>query len=132
MSDWLKTDPDNGCLIGPDGGHYENEHKAAHFGLLQLCGCGQPVEAFNFCRDLLKYFDRRDKSKEWIDAEGAAEGLIRQHPDVAAHVIAHLLTNLDLIEHGGSVGGSWLTRDGERIVDMEPMTEELMNASWPL
>ncbi len=132
MSDWLKRDPDNGCLIGPDGCHYENEHQAAHYGLLKLCGCGLPENAYNFCRDALACFDRRGchdepPTREWIDAEDALKELIKKRPDDMAHVLAHLLTHLDLLEHGGSVGGSWLTDDGARIVDMAPMTKDKMH-----
>lgn len=132
MSDWLKRDPKNGMLIGPDGCHYENEHQAAHYGLLHLCGCGCPEEAYNFCRDVLASFDRRGvhdepPTREWVNAEDAVEKLIKERHADAAHVLSHLLTHLDLLEHGGSVGGSWLTKNGERIVDMEPATEELMD-----
>jgi len=130
MSDWLKTDPKNGILVGPDGCHYSNEHQAAHYGLLRLCGCGRPEDAFNFCREVLLAFDRRPYNEgngEWIDAEEAVKALILAHPSEAAHVISHLLTNLDLLEHGGNVGGSWLTKDGERIVDLGPVTEEQMD-----
>jgi hypothetical protein len=127
-SDWLKTDPENGFLIGPDGCHYDNEHQAAHYGLLHLCGCGCPEDAYNFCRDVLAAFDRRGAKggDGWIDAEDAVKKVILERPDQAAHVISHLLTHLRLLEHGGSVGGSWLTDDGARIVDMGPVTEDLM------
>lgn len=126
-STWLKRDPSNGCLIGPDGCHYENEHQACHYALLKLCGCGDPEEAYNFCRAVLMAFDRRPiGEREWIDAEDAVRDLISAKPDIAAHVMGHLLTNLKFLEHGGNVGGSWLTLDGERIVDLGPITEELL------
>jgi hypothetical protein len=132
MSAWLKRDPMDGLLIGPDGCHYENEHQAAHYGLLHLCGCGSPEDAYNFCRDILACFDRRGchdtpPAQPWIDAESAVEQLIRQRPAEAAHVISHMLSHLDLLEHGGSVGGSWLTDNGARIVDMDEMTEDLLD-----
>jgi hypothetical protein len=132
MSEWLKRDPENGYMIGPDGGHYQNEHQAAHYGLLKLCGCGSPEEAYNFCRDALSCFDRRGchdhpPTRDWIDAENALKELIRARPDDAAHVFAHLLTNLRLLEHGGSVGGSWLTDNGARIIDMGTVTEDLLS-----
>lgn len=132
MTEWLPRDPDNEMLIGPDGCHYENEHQAAHFGLLGLCGCGSPEDAYNFCRDALDCFDRRGcrevpPSRDWINAEDALKSLIQARPNEAAHVLAHLLTHLNLLEHGGSVGGSWLTDNGARIIDMGPMTEELMD-----
>ena len=87
-------------------------------------GCAE--DAYNFCRDILKCFDRRDKDKAWINAEDAVKVLILQKPDEAAHVISHLFSHLKLLEHGGSVGGSWLTELGEVIVDHSEMTETLM------
>jgi len=126
-NEWLKRDPKNGCLIGPNGGHYENEHQAAHYDLLMLCGCGSPEDAYNFCRDALACFDRRGCAHDWIDAEDALKDLIQKRPDDAAHVFAHMLTHLSLLEHGSSVGGSWPTNNGERIIDMGPMTRELMD-----
>jgi hypothetical protein len=126
MSDWLRRDPETGFVIGPDGCQYANEHQAAHHALLHLCGCGLPEKAFNLCRDVLCAFDRRG-CHDWIDAEAAVEALIKERADETAHVLAHLLNHLGLIEHGGTVGGSWLTDDGKRIVDLGPATEELMD-----
>lgn len=130
MAEWLKTDPENGMLIGPDGCHHYNEHQAAHYGLLHLCGCGDPAAAYNFCRNTLACFDRRGTGRDspWLNAETLLEKLILSRPGEAAHVLAHLLTHLDLLEHGGNVGGSWPTKDGERIIDMSPMTEALICA----
>lgn len=132
MNEWLKRDSD-GYLIGPDGCHYVNEHQAIHYGLLKLCGCGCPEDAYNFCRDTLACFDRRGchdepPTRDWINAEDSLKELVLKRPDDAAHVLAHLLTHLDLLEHGGTVGGSWLTDNGARIVDMGAVTEDMMDA----
>lgn len=132
MSDWLKRDPSNGCLVGPDGCHYDNEQQVCHYALLHLCGCGVPEDAYNLCRDILSCFDRRGchdnpPKREWIQAEDAIAKIVKERPDETAHVLAHLLTHLRLIEHGGTVGGSWLTEDGERIVDLGAMTEEALD-----
>lgn len=124
----FKTDPTNGYLIGPDGCHYETPKRAYHYAFLDLCGCGNPEEAYNFCRDVLSKFDRRgchdEPAKPWIDAEKAVESLIKEKPDVAAHVLSHLLTARKLLEHGGNVGGSWLTKWGEQLVDAGPMSDD--------
>ena len=135
--EWLKRDPDNGLLIGPDGCHYFNEHQAAHFGLLHLCGCGVPEDAYNFCREALECFDRRGchdhpPTRDWINAEDALARLVQARPHDTAHVLAHLLNHFNLLEHGGGVGGSWLTEDGQRIIDMGPTTGALMDDEvWP-
>lgn len=120
IREWIK---------GPDGCDYANEHQVNHYARLKLCGCGCPEEAYNFCREVLKCFDRRGalKGGEWIDAEDAVTKLIISDPATAAHVVSHLLTHLDLLEHGGSVGGSWLTDEGEKIVDLREATEEDMD-----
>lgn len=123
MTDKFSRDPDSGMLVGPDGCHYENEHKVHLHAVLNLCGCGNPVEAYNFCRDALILFDRRGNGP-WIDAEEALRELIAAKPDVAAHVFAHVLTHLKVLEHGSTVGGSWLTDKGAAIVDLRAMTEE--------
>lgn len=114
-------DEQNGCLIGPDGCHYDTDQQVYHFAYLKLCGCGDPEGAYNFCRDALKFFDRRNEP--WINAQDALRDLISSKPEMAAHVFAHLLSELDLLEHGGSVGGSWLTEKGQQIVDA-PAAEE--------
>lgn len=99
-----------------------SEKQIAHFEWLKLCGCGEPVDAYNFCRAALALFDRRGEG-QWKNAERELIVLIQSRPEVAAHVFAHLLSGLDLLEHGGSVGGAWLIGNGIRIVDMGPMQE---------
>lgn len=125
----LKRDPANNQFVGPDNCHYANAHQAMHYGLLRLCGCGSPEDAYNFCQTALTFFDRRG-AKEWVNAENALERHIANDPATAAHVIAHLLTHLKLLEHGSTVGGSWLTTTGEAVVDTGPMTETLMEQEW--
>lgn len=122
-------DPTNGLLVGPDGGHYETAHKVYHFGVLGMCGCGNPEEAYNLVRDVLAACDRRGchdnpPTRAWVNIESEIEKLILTKPELTAHVLLHFLTKCDVIEHGGSVGGSWLTAMGERIVDAGPQPEE--------
>ena len=130
MDEKIKRD-DDGWLVGPSGAHHANLHQVYHFDYLQLCGCGDPTGAYNFCRDVLAICDRRDRKKEWIDAEDEIAKLIELRLQIAAHVLMHLLTHLDLLEHGGSVGGSWLTSKGAEIVDLGPATDDLMNQDFP-
>ena|ERR1700743_438775 len=121
--EWPKKNIKDGGFISFDGCEYANEHQAVHYGIMKLCGCGSPEEAYNFCLEILKCFDRRGDG-EWTYAEDFVERLILKSPKTAAHLFSHLLTNLRLLEHGGSVGGSWPTEIGHKIIDLGPMTEE--------
>jgi hypothetical protein len=76
---------------------------------LNLCGCGNPDAAYQFLLDTLSAFDRSDsweasceRIREWW-AVGEGPG----------YLVLYFLTNADLLEHGGSVGGSWLTPKGK-------------------
>lgn len=70
------------------------------------CGCGQPerVDAM-----MLAYLESR-----------AGEGFPKPDPagvsEDAALLLAYLADMLDWTEHGGSVGGAWLTDEGERAL----------------
>ncbi len=122
----LARDPSNGMLVGPDGAHYENEKQVFHFSVLGMCGCGDPEGAYNFLLNVLKLADRRAKQADgWVDLEAEVAAALRNDPDMAAHVLLHFLTERDVIEHGGSVGGSWLTDLGTQLVDAGPVTTEL-------
>ena len=124
MIDWLKTDPESGWVIGPDGAHYANKKQMAHFAVLGLCGCGRPEESYNFMRRVLFAFEPL-KDRPWpLDT---ITELVKDRPDIAAEVLAHMLSHMKLIEHGGSVGGSWLLPDGMQIVGMGDMSEEEMD-----
>ncbi|PSK57055.1 hypothetical protein B0E38_02586 [Streptomyces sp. 111WW2] len=71
---------------------------------LGLCGCGSPDDAFDLIRDLLKlapFYDHRTEVVALI-GDGAA-----------SHIILSTLDTADLIEHGGSIHGSWLTDKGQ-------------------
>jgi hypothetical protein len=96
---------------------------------LGMCGCGRPEDAYNFVRSVLACFDRRNGP--WVDAEEkVAELLAKTDPALVAHVFSHLLNGRgalhakEPLEHGGAIGGSWLTPFGIKIVDGPEATEE--------
>lgn len=68
-------------------------------------------------------FDRRGE-KPWVNAEKQIEELVKAKPDVAAHVLSHVFDHYNLLEHGGSVGGSWCTEAGHQIIDLGPRAED--------
>ncbi|MFE4867708.1 hypothetical protein [Streptomyces sp. NPDC056682] len=71
---------------------------------LGLCGCGNPEDVWQLISALLHL-------APYYDHPAAVEELIGQPG--AFHIVLSALTRADLIEHGGSIGGSWLTKKGE-------------------
>ena len=73
---------------------------------LGLCGCGLPEEAFDLVRDLLGLapFYQSEDVRDQVAA------LCGTGP--ARHMALSMLTNADLLEHGGGIDGSWLTDKG--------------------
>jgi len=61
-----------------------------------FCGCGRPQDAWKTVHDYLERFGRCDLRKPELNTG-------------EAYITAYLLSHLGLIEHGGSVGGSWTT-----------------------
>lgn len=71
---------------------------------LGLCGCGPSEEAFDLVRDLLRlapFYDHRNEVTTLV-GDGAV-----------GHVVLCALAKADLIEHGGTIHGSWLTDKGQ-------------------
>lgn len=87
------------------------EHAADHanllfYGNLGLCGCGCPEDAFKLIGDLLALMPLYDDQR-WVKADALIGS-----PGAAHIVLSHLEENGGLIEHGSSIGGSWLTDKG--------------------
>lgn len=73
-----------------------------------FCGCGNPEDAAGALLRLLRLhplYEHHDEFDEWITDGGVAMLLLYQ------------LDRLELTEHGGSVGGGWLTEKGTAVRD---------------
>lgn len=73
---------------------------------IDLCGCGNPADAYNLIRDLMNlcplFKDQGwARAGELIGSEGAV------------HIVLGALNRVGLIEHGSVITGSWLTPKGE-------------------
>lgn len=88
------------------------------------CGCGNPEEALKAIHRLLKLhplYENRAEFEEWI-------------PDTGLEMLLlHLLDAHGLNEHGGWIGGAWLTDKGKALLaaldrysmdEIEPEPEE--------
>lgn len=91
---------------------------------LHFCGCGLPEEALRLVTDLLTL-------APWHDA-GNAVGERIGGEDGTRHLVMYLIDGAGLIEHGGSITGSWLTDDGVRFLNaMQTLdTEVVMDAGY--
>jgi len=73
-----------------------------------FCGCGSPEAA---CGALLRLLSFHPMYEHWRNAQAwvGNEGLL--------YLLLYQLDRLELTEHGGSVGGAWLTPKGEAVRD---------------
>ena len=73
-----------------------------------FCGCGNPELACARLRDILKLhplYDNREALKALI-------------PDTGMEMLVlYFLDHLDLTEHGGGIGGAWLTDKGKAVLE---------------
>ena len=73
-----------------------------------FCGCGSPEAAAAALLRLLRLHPAYDHAEE-------LETLV---PDNGIrHLLLYHLDQLDLTEHGGNIGGAWLTDKGEMVLD---------------
>lgn len=71
-----------------------------------FCGCGSPEDAAAALLRLLRLhplYENRDAFKEWITDTGIE------------YLLLYSLDHYELTEHGGTVGGAWLTDKGEAV-----------------
>jgi hypothetical protein len=76
---------------------------------LPYCGCGNPEDGYRLIQQLLALAplyanDHWRKARELCGSDGAHQ------------LILAALTDADLMEHGGSIGGSWLTDRGRWVL----------------
>lgn len=91
---------------------YENLAELRWYEELKFCGCGCPEEVQQYIASILRAHKERSDSS-W------AKNNIREainKPEMAELFILYTLDAMDLLEHGGSVGGSWLTKKGEQMM----------------
>lgn len=101
----------------PDGCHYKSPSEYLWIAILGGCGCGSGDLPYR-AAEVLRNFGREHLSKERWSV----------YDDAANEVLAHWLDSKGLIEHGGSVNGSWLTDKGEEllhIINSAPKESEI-------
>jgi hypothetical protein len=112
-----------------------------YFNKLKFCGCGSPEDTLLYIKKLLNLIKRKmdrpyDESKKERDNAywqyqkdllfiGGFTPFFNENNkiepnDIQNGVIQFILYYLDeveVLEHGGSIGGAWLTEYGEKILE---------------
>lgn len=101
----LKLDPENNMLVGHDGCHVDNPKEYLWFAVLKGCGCGRSDDFIELAWTVLDYFSQ--------DIMQRQSGFIYDKPE--NELLAHWLDTKGLIDHGSSIGVSWLTEDGKQL-----------------
>lgn len=91
---------------------YETLVDARWFEEMNFCGCGCPEETQEWLAAVLDAIKARSDSRYTRDDVQAAIGLNEN----AAYFVLYALDAMGLTDHGGSVGGCWLTTEGERLL----------------
>lgn len=107
---------------------YPNEVQEFYYETLEWCGCGNPDEALAFMRDVLQVIHDRSKDNslpserripyaqsKWAKHTAKLNAML---PGALGLSYLYMLSALGLTEHGGSVGGSWLTIEGDRVLSI--------------
>ncbi|WP_069625316.1 hypothetical protein [Streptomyces niveus] len=74
---------------------------------LGLCGCGNPEATYDLVRDLLGLAPLYEEGR-WQTAEALTGNI-----PGASHIVLGAMERAELIEHGSSLRGAWLTPKGE-------------------
>jgi hypothetical protein len=101
-----EPEPGGGAVSADRREHILNHLYKLFYGDLDLCGCGRPADAYELIRDIISlapFFE----NERWR----LVESLIGNAG--AHHIVLSALENADLIEHGSSISGSWLTPKGK-------------------
>lgn len=103
------------------------EFEEIYFSEIGMCGCGRPDLVKEFIFKLLK--NLKDYQCDTITYESMVENrktiITETDSDTIFEFVFHIFEHNDLIEHGGSVYGSWFTDKGERFVEL--LSENLLD-----
>lgn len=126
IADYIIRNYDHSCLAfnGKESGDLRQDcEDFFYFEKLNWCGCGAPVDVK---REILKYFSilewwssdthndhlYNEKCKRYREAFGVDS--VYDNPLLLA--LAYSMDAAGFTEHGSSIGGAWLTTEGEMFL----------------
>lgn len=89
--------------------------------VLGFCGCGDPGGTLLFVHEALQFVadNRLREGEDWRARYAASAEWWNAHGGEAPrHLLAYLLDDKGLTEHGTSINGAWLTDKGEAFKDL--------------
>lgn len=98
-----------------------------YYNRLKFCGCGRPQDTMEFIRGFLNsiydkfskelsYYEQQDNLKHVFEFENKDKELTNTQYGVY-QFIANYLDEIGILEHGGSIGGAWLSSEGKQLRD---------------
>lgn len=106
-----------------DGHAWEDDSLFVIKHIFGWCGCGRPEDAAVTILRALEYVAERcelmhgDDNDKWIKKADVLRK--KWQPDEGIEcVLLYVLDAAELTEHGGSVGGSWLSKKGCDVLDL--------------
>ena len=92
------------------------------YGALGICGCGIPDDVLTWVAELLRLVDRKFERGIPDDEFTLRCRAVEDHfheicsQATAEYAIWYWLDSRGLLEHGGGIGGSWLTEYGRHVL----------------
>lgn len=104
----------------------EADFKIIYFNEIGMCGCGRPAAVKRFIYELMKNHKEHKDGKityEVMD-ENRTRIIKETDTDIVFEFVFHILEHNGLLEHDGSIYGSWFTEKGEKFFNL--LSENLM------
>ena len=99
---------------------FEECHEFFRYEIIGLCGCGDPYSVEKTIRNLLNIIGRRRNELDKKKAYDKEHKELREEFQVSSIYdnslllfMVYILDDKGILEHGGSVGGAWLSTLGE-------------------
>lgn len=122
----------DGTYKADDGCVYDDAQAFIHSGILGFCGCGRPQDNLRYLRAVLRHIENAKKLDKHRLNSDAWRAALKDWRAVGSLLMGqaewftlYVLAKMDLTEHGGSAGASWLTDTGAKLLeDLETMKLE--------
>lgn len=109
--------------------HYYADAKEVLVEIIHCCGCGSPSTAIKYVMEILSIInkgtpDDRTDQESWGLSRKELEAFFKSEGEY--YFVLYNLDHLGFLEHGSSIGGSWITDKGKKF--LEDATEFLSPA----